>query len=245
MYEHLLTWLQYWLKDGRDCVNGAFAGWPLALNTLRYLLLRRGILATGSTEIGGFIRTRPGLNRPDAQLMLDPYSLDLDSPTMGFDRRPGAQAFMYPLRPESRGSVMARSSNPDDPPLIHPNYLATEGDRAAVVGAFRFARRLFAQPALARYVAEEKLPGSAVQTDDEILDVFRRRGQSGYHAMGTCRMGNDSGAVLDARLRVRGAAGLRVVDLSVVPAPLSGNTNAPTMAIAARASDLILEDAHP
>jgi choline dehydrogenase len=245
MYEHLLTWLQYWLKDGRDCVNGAFAGWPLALNTLRYVLLRRGILATGSTEIGGFIRTRPGLNRPDAQLMLDPYSLDLDSPTMGFDRRPGAQAFMYPLRPESRGSVMARSSHPDDPPQIHPNYLATAGDRAAVVGAFRFARRLFAQPALARYVAEEKLPGSAVQTDDEILDVFRRRGQSGYHAMGTCRMGNDSGAVLDARLRVRGAAGLRVVDLSVVPAPLSGNTNAPTMAIAARASDLILEDAHP
>jgi choline dehydrogenase-like flavoprotein len=92
-------------------------------------------------------------------------------------------------------------------------------------------------------VLEEKTPGPAVQTDDEIVDVYRRRGQAGYHAMGTCRMGADDRAVLDARLRVRGASGLRVVDLSVVPGPLSGNTNGPTMAIAARASDLILEDA--
>ena len=104
-------------------------------------------------------------------------------------------------------------------------------------------RRLAAQPALAKFIAEEKTPGEGVQTDDEIVEVFRMRGQSGYHAMGTCRMGTDAGAVLDGRLRVRGAAGLRVVDLSVVPGPVSGNTNAPTMAIAARASDLILEDA--
>jgi choline dehydrogenase-like flavoprotein len=100
-----------------------------------------------------------------------------------------------------------------------------------------------AQPALERFVAAEKAPGQDVQTDEEIVDVFRTRGQSGYHAMGTCRMGTDASAVLDERLRVRGAAGLRVVDLSVVPGPVSGNTNAPTMAIAARASDLILEDA--
>ena len=243
MYEHLLAWLQYWFKDGSDSVNNAFSGWPLARNTLRYYLFKNGIMATGSTEIGGFVKSRPGLNRPDAQIMVDPYSLDLDSPTMGFDRRPGMQAFMYPLRPESRGQVMARSSNPEDPPRINPNYMATPGDRATVVGAFRFARNLFAQPALARYVAEEKFPGPSVQSDDEILDLFRTRGQSGYHAMGTCRIGTDSGSVLDERLRVRGATGLRVVDLSVVPAPISGNTNAPTMAIAARASDLILEDA--
>ena len=92
-------------------------------------------------------------------------------------------------------------------------------------------------------LVEEKTPGAAVQSDDEILDVFRTRGQSGYHAMGTCRMGADVGAVLDGRLRVRGASALRVVDLSVVPGPISGNTNGPTMVIAARAADLILEDA--
>ena len=138
---------------------------------------------------------------------------------------------------------MARSSNPEDPPVIHPNYLATEGDRATAVGAFRFARRLMSQSALAPFVQDEKTPGSQVQSDDEIIDVYRKRGQSGYHAMGTCRMGADENAVLDERLRVRGASGLRVVDLSVVPGPLSGNTNGPTMAIAARASDLILEDA--
>ena len=243
MREHLLTWLQYWLKDARDSTNGAFAGLPLVLNTLRYALLRKGVLANGSSDIGGFIRTRPDLDRPDAQIMMDPYSLDFSTPTMAFDRRPGMQFFMYPLRPESCGSVMARSTNPEDPPIIRPNYLATDNDRRTVVGAFRFVRRLAAQPALARFVAEEKTPGVAVQSDDEILDVFRQRGQSGYHAMCTCRVGTDPAAVLDARLRVRGTSGLRVVDLSAMPGPVSGNTNAPTMAIAARASDLILEDA--
>ena len=243
MREHLLTWVQYWLKDGRDCANAAFTGVPLVLNTLRYMVLRKGVLATGSSDLGAFIKTRPDLSRPNAQIMVDPYSLDLDSPTMGFDTRAGMQLYMYPLRPESRGSVMARSTNPDDPPVIRPNYLATEGDRETLVGAFRFVRRLMSQPALASFIAEEKTPGLQVQTDDEILDVFRKRGQSGYHAMGTCRMGTDSSAVLDERLRVRGASGLRVVDLSVVPTPISGNTNAPTMAIAARASDLIVEDA--
>ena len=133
MSEHLLTWLQYWLKDGRDSTNTAFAGLPLALNTLRYMLFRKGVLATGSSDIGGFIRTRPGLDRPDAQIMMDPYSLDFSTPTMAFDQRPGMQFFVYPLRPESRGTVMARSTNPEDPPLIRPNYLATENDRATVV----------------------------------------------------------------------------------------------------------------
>ncbi|MGO8856823.1 MAG: GMC family oxidoreductase [Steroidobacteraceae bacterium] len=243
MYEHLLTWLQYWLKRQSDSTNRAYSGMPLAMNTLRYALFRKGVLANGSSDLGGFFRTRPGLDRPDAQIMVDPYSLDFSSAGMAFDRRPGMQFFFYALRPESRGSVMARSSDPADPPVIRPNYLATEHDRATVVDAFRFVRRLGAQPALAPFVAEEKSPGASVQNDDEIIDVFRKRGQSGYHAMGTCRMGADSAAVLDPRLRVRGAAALRVVDLSVLPSPVSGNTNAPTMAIAARAADLILQDA--
>jgi choline dehydrogenase-like flavoprotein len=243
MREHLLTWVQYWLKDGRDSTNTAFAGWPLVKNSLRYTLSRSGVLATGSSDLAAFVRTRPGLPRPDAQVMVDPYSLDFTSQTMSFDRRPGMQFYVYPMRPESRGSVMARSSNPDDPPVIRANYLATENDRATVIAAFRLVRRLASQPSLAPFIAEEKTPGAAVQTDDEILDVFRTRGQSGYHAMGTCRMGADARAVLDGRLRVRGASGLRVVDLSVAPGPISGNTNGPTMAIAARAADLILEDA--
>ena len=243
MAEHLLTWQQFWLRDWRDCQNRAFAGLPLALNTLRYALLRKGPLATGSSDITVFLKTRPELARPDAQINIDPYSLDLDSPAMGFDTRPGMQMYAYGLRPDSRGSVMARSANPDDPPVIRTNYLTAESDKRTLVRAFRFARRLMTQPALADFVLEEKTPGPQVQSDDEIVDVYRKRGQSGYHAMGTCRMGADAQAVLDERLRVRGAAGLRVVDLSVVPGPLSGNTNAPTMAIAARAADLILEDA--
>lgn len=243
MAEHLLTWLQYWLKDGRDSQNSAFAGWPLAVNTLRYALFRSGALATGSSDLGAFFRTRPSLDRPDAQIMVDPYSLDLASPAMGFDQRPGMQFYVYTLRPESRGTVMARSANPEEPPVIRANYLATENDRATAAAAFRFVRKLASQPALARFIVEEKTPGPGVQTDDEIVDVYRQRGQSGYHATGTCRMGADGRSVVDGRLRVRGASGLRVVDLSIAPGPISGNTNAPTMAIAARASDLILADA--
>jgi choline dehydrogenase-like flavoprotein len=243
MSEHLLTWLQYWLKDPRDSTNSAFAGLPLALNAVRYALLRKGVLANGSSDVAGFIRARPGVSRPDAQIMMEPYSLDFTAMTMAFDKRPGMEFFVYPLRPESRGSVMARSANPEDPPVIRPNYLATENDRATAVAAFRFVRRLAGQAPLQHFLVEEKTPGAGVQSDDEIVDVFRTRGQSGYHAMGTCRMGTDATAVLDGRLRVRGATGLRVVDLSVVPGPVSGNTNAPTMAIAARAAGLILEDA--
>ena len=243
MSEHLLTWQQFWLRHKRDSRNGAYSGLPLVLNTLRYALRRRGPLSTGSSDLAVFFKTRPELDRPDAQINIDNYSLNLDSPAMDFDARPGMQLYAYGLRPESRGSVMARSANPDDPPLIRTNYLSADADRQTLVGAFRFARRLMAQPALTALIDGEKTPGLGVQSDDEIIDVYRKRGQAGYHAMGTCRMGIDAGAVLDERLRVRGAASLRVVDLSVVPAPLSGNTNGPTMAIAARAADLILDDA--
>lgn len=243
MSEHLLTWQQYWLRHWRDSNNRAFTGASLAVNTLKYALMRKGPLSTGSSDLTVFLKTDPGLERPDAQINIDNYSLDLESPTMGFDQQPGMQLYAYGLRPESRGSVMARSANPDDPPLIRTNYLSAEADRRTVVGAFKFARRLMSDPALESLVLGEKTPGPKVQGDDEIIDVYRKRGQSGYHAMGTCRMGVDDRAVLDERLRVRGMDGLRVVDLSIVPAPLSGNTNGPTMAIALRASELILADA--
>jgi choline dehydrogenase-like flavoprotein len=242
MREHRLLFIQHRLKV-RGSLNQAFTGLPLGLNVLRYLLTRGGPLAAGSYDVGGFIRTRPGLDRPDAQIMMAPYSLDFSAQSLAFESFPGMQIFGYPLRPESLGSVLLRSANPDDAPVIRPNYLSAPIDRQVSVDMIRFMRRWMSQPALAPFLGEETTPGRAVESDADILDAFAHRGQAGYHATGTCRMGTDARAVLDGRLRVRGATGLRVVDISAFPTLVSGNTNAPAMAFAARAADLILEDA--
>jgi choline dehydrogenase-like flavoprotein len=143
----------------------------------------------------------------------------------------------------SEGTVRLRSADPDDPPVIVPNWLSTDYDRAAAVAMVRYMRRYVRQPALARYVGDELIPGPTCQTDEEILNAVRRLSTSGLHGVATCRMGRDEGAVVDGRLRVRGVEGLRVADCSVMPSLVSGNTNAPAMALGWRASDLIEEDA--
>lgn len=199
-------------------------------------------MAAGSYDIGAFARSRPGLDRPDVQLMMAPHSLNLASPTYAFETFPGMQVFGYVLRPTSCGSVSIRSPNPDDPPHIHPNYLATEEDRRASIDMVKLMRRWMSQKPLADYVAEETTPGGEVTTDEQVVDAFARLGQSGYHACGTCRMGVDEAAVLDSRLGVRGVVNLRVVDLSMFPQMISGNTNGPMMALAGRAADLIRAD---
>jgi choline dehydrogenase-like flavoprotein len=242
MREHRLLFIQHRLRQGGS-LNGQFKGLPLLIHALRYLLTRGGPLAGGSYDVGGFIRTRPELDRPDAQIMMAPYSLDLTSPTLDFESFPGIQTFGYVLRPDSCGTVMARSAKAADPPIIRPNYLACESDKRASTGIVRFIRKWMSHAVLASLVGEETTPGPDVQTDEQIVDAFATHGQSGYHACGTCRMGVDSKAVLDERLRVHGVAGLRVADLSFFPTLLSGNTNGPAMALAWRAADLILEDA--
>ncbi len=240
--EHRLLFLQHRLKRGSG-LNKTFAGIPLVIESTKYLLARRGAMASGSYDVGGFVRTRPELDRPDGQLMMAPYSLDFAAQSYKFEDFPGMQVFGYVLRPESQGTIHIRSSNPADPPKIHPNYLAVESDRVASIGLVRLMRRWMAQAPLASFVGEETTPGVDVQTDEQIVAAFARLGQSGYHACGTCRMGVDEAAPLDGKLRVRGAENLRVVDLSMFPTMISGNTNGPMMALAWRAADLIAADA--
>ena len=160
------------------------------------------------------------------------------------DDAPGCYFNGFPLRGTSRGRVLARSANPADPPIISPNYLATDYDRDITVRLVRFLRTLMKQPALAPYVDGELGESALATSDDEILDFMRRRGTSAYHAVGTCAMGvsSDPNAVLDERLRVRGVTGLRVVDCSVMPQQVSANTNGPVMAVAWRAAGLIRAD---
>jgi choline dehydrogenase-like flavoprotein len=243
MREHLLYMAQWRLRHWRHSENRQYAGWRLGVNAAKYLLARRGVLGVGSYPVGGFYRTRTDASRPDAQLMMCPFTLDFAAGGMTMEKIPGMQLFSYGLRPRSQGHVRITAPDPDVPAEVDPNYLADEEDRQIAVASMRFMRRVAEQPRLAALIAEETRPGPAVQTDEQILDAFRQGGQSGYHACGTCRMGGDVQSVVDPRLKVRGVQGLRVMDLSVAPTMLSGNTNGPVMAMAWRASDLILEDA--
>lgn len=235
--EHRLLSMQFRVTRGSQ--NHHFNGALLYATALNYFLFGRGALASAAFEVGGFVKTRPELDRPDAQLGMGPMSLDRSAGRFAMEREPGALCGGYAMRPDSRGSVRITGRDPDAPLQIQPNYLSEESDRRTSVGIVRFTRRLFAQPALQEYVVRESSESAEAQTDDEIIDAFHRIGAAGFHAAGTCRMGADSRSVVDPQLRVRGVRGLRVVDISVMPSLVSGNTNAPAMAMAWRAAELI------
>src|ERR1700690_33106 len=207
----------------------------------RYAAFRRGPLTIAAGTSGAFFKTNPRLATPDIQIHFLPFSTD----RMG-EKLHSFSAFsasVCQLRPESRGSLRIRSADPAVPPEIRINYLATETDRTAFIEGFKILRKILAAPALKRYTLDEMLPGSKVTSDEDILAFCRKTGSTVYHPTSTCRMGNDPLAVVDQRLRLAGIGGLRVVDASVMPDLMSGNTNAPTIMIAEKASDMILEDA--
>lgn len=239
--EHRLLSFQFRLTGGS--YNRQLTGLGLWGSVFRYLALRTGPLAVGAYQAGAFIRALPESERPDSQLLIAPFTVDPVKGGMNLERTPGLRIISYPLRPQSQGSIAIASSDPREPPMIQANYLAADYDRRVAVASARVIRKLAQTEPLKQRVIEETTPGPQVQSDDEIADAYLRRGVCGLHAIGTCRMGTDGRAVLDDRLRVRGLKGLRVVDASIMPTMVSGNTNAPVMAIAWRAADLILEDA--
>jgi choline dehydrogenase len=207
----------------------------------RWALARSGPLTIAAGTSGAFFKTNPRLATPDIQIHFIPFSTD----KMGENLHSfsGFTATVCQLRPESRGSLKIRSADPSAPPEIRINYLATETDRAAFIDGLKILRNILAQPAMKAFCVDEVYPGAKVVSDADLLEFCRNTGSTVYHPVSTCRMGNDPLAVTDQRLRVRGIEGLRVVDASVMPDLMSGNTNAPTIMIAEKASDMILEDA--
>src|SRR6201996_685051 len=215
-------------------VRKAFAG-------LRYAAFHTGPLTIAAGTSGAFFKTNPRLATPDIQIHFLPFSTDkMGEKLHAFS---GFTASVCQLRPESRGTLRIKSADPMVQPEIRINYLATETDRRANIDGIRILRKILAAPALKPYVVDEAYPGSKVTSDDDILGYCRQTGSTVYHPTSTCRMGDDATAVVDQRLRVRGIEGLRVVDASVMPDLISGNTNAPVIMIAEKASDMILEDA--
>jgi choline dehydrogenase len=221
-----------------DLFTSKLRGLGAAMN---YLLRRRGPLAMGAGYVGGFLRSNETTATPDVQISLLLFSGD----GIGGQLHPfsGITCPVIVLRPESRGTVRIKSADPTQPPAIAPRYLSAQKDRDVTVAGVRTFRRIMAAPPLAPFIEAEHEPGRDCESDDDLLDYVRRRGSTVYHPTSTCRMGTDDTAVVDARLRVRGLAGLRIVDASIMPALVSGNTNAPTIMIAEKGADMILADA--
>ena len=206
-----------------------------------YVFRRRGLLAMGAGYVGGFLRTNEAVETPDVQTHIMLFSADaIGGPLHSFS---GVTCPVIVLRPESRGTVRIKSADPRQAPAIQPNYLSAPKDRDTTVAGIRALRRIMAAPPMAPFIESEHEPGPACTSDDDLLDYVRRRGSTVYHPTSTCRMGSDPTAVVDAQLRVHGVERLRVVDASIMPALVSGNTNAPTIMIAEKGADMILEDA--
>jgi len=207
---------------------------------VEYALFRRGPLTMGASQVCVFAKTSPEAATPDIQFHLQPLSAD--KPGEGLHRFSAFTSSTCQLRPESRGRIELRSPNPQDHPAIHPNYLATVKDQQVTVAGMKMSRAIAATGTLAPLIESEMTPGPEVATDEQLLEAARNIGQTIYHPTSTCKMGRDATAVVDERLRVHGLEGLRVVDASIMPSLVSGNTNAPTVMIAEKASDMILAD---
>jgi len=231
-----------WRLRGIRSLNESTRGWRLAAAVAQYLVRRTGILTLGPALCHGFVTTDPESERPDVQLLFMHASYE-NAARRVLDREPGMTIGIIQQRPRSVGAIHAVSTDPVEPPAIHPRFLSAEEDRRRLVAAIRLARRLVGRPSLAPLVAREMNPGPLADDDEALLAWARATGQTLYHPCGTCRMGSDDASVVDARLRVRGVRGLRVADASVMPAITSGNIHAPVMMIGERAADMILADA--
>jgi choline dehydrogenase len=220
--------------------------WRSFREGIRYIFTRRGLFSGTSSTVHALVRSRPELASPDLKVQIalisgkDRYAR---SKAAGVDGFSGFSIGVFKIRPESRGSIHIHTSDPIQDPTIRVNYLTHPGDIETYKRAVRIVRKIASQPALQPFIRAETRPGPDVTNDDELIEYIRRTGQTAWHAIGTCRMGNDDMAVVDDRLRVRGVANLRVADISIMPSMVSPNTNAPAILIGEKAADMISRDA--
>jgi choline dehydrogenase len=239
--DHFAARVSHRVRD-EVSVNQLARGTQLVREIGVYAASGRGALTFGVTTAMVFCKSREGLASPDLQLLFTPGSYD-PSGYGRLEREPGMTIAVCLARPDSRGTIMARSADPMARPAIRPNYLAASTDVDVLLAGIDRARRIFAAPALSRYSARETMPGSGIETAQQLNEFLHRDGTNLHHPVGTCRMGEDPLAVVDSRLRVRGVAGLRVIDASVMPTVTTGNTNAPTIMIGEKGAAMIREDA--
>lgn len=220
--------------------NDRGRGLGLVNQALQYMFLRQGMLGMVAAPIRAFVRSREGLEAPDLLLGWVPMLYD---PGPKLSRQSGMTCYAHPMRPESTGHIHITSADPRTAPAITFNFLSAEADAALTIRAIRIARAIMTAPAMAAMQVSELAPGSDQASDDEILTWVKAAGETTYHPVGTCKMGQDARAVVDERLRVRGVDRVRVADASIMPTLTSGNTNAPAIMIGEKAADMVLADA--
>ena len=241
LQDHYVARISHRVRDSIS-INKLARGPRLARDIVRFFVEGRGALTFGVTTAQVFCRSSPEKASPDLQLLFTPASYDA-SKFGALERDDGMTVAVCPVRPDSRGTIMAGSADPAAAPIITPNYLSDPNDARVLLAGIDLTRRIFAAPAIAKYSVVETLPGPDVRGNDELIDYARRFGTTIYHPVGTCRMGQGPAAVVDERLRVHGIGGLRVIDASVMPTLTTGNTNAPTIMIGEKGAAMIREDA--
>ncbi len=244
LQDHIMYNAQFRLKPGTMSVNELSRG-PRFINELmKYAFLRKGLLSLPVAHVVAFAKTRAGLENPNVQFHMQPATMDIEklikSQSLVLERSPGVTITPCQLRPESRGTIHIKSTDPNLHPAIRPNYFSASEDQQVAIEGLKLARKIAAQSALSAYIDHEYMPGPAVMSDNDYIEYAKMAGATLYHGVGTCQMGHGPNAVVDPQLRVHGISGLRVVDASIMPRLVSGNTNAPTIMIAERAADMIL-----
>jgi choline dehydrogenase len=241
LQDHLQVRFVYACNGGGSLNDVWHSRWQQFLTGVEYALTRRGILTIGAGAVGAFARSRSDVDLPDVQFHFLPLSAD--RPGQGLHKFSGVTASVCQLRPESRGTLAITTADPAAQPRIVANYLAAETDRRVLLDGMKLVRRATSRPAFARHVVREHLPGPDTVGDEALMAYARGYATTVFHPCGTCKMGSDPKAVVDARLKVHGIAGLRVADASIMPTLTSGNTNAPTIMIGEKAADMIRQDA--
>jgi choline dehydrogenase len=236
LQDHYVVRLGYRIR-GAGTANERSHGLALAREMMRYVVSGTGVLTYSAAIVGGYAQT-PLATRPDVQFVIAPGSF-VEGRIGVLESEPGVSCGVWQMRPESRGHVHITSSDILAEPTIAPSYLSSELDRNTMVEGLKIGRRIFAQPEVARYIVDETVPGRQADTDEALLQYVRDNGSTVYHAVGTCRMGEDEMSVVDSQMRVRGTTGLRIVDGSVMPSITSTNTNATVLMLAERAAEMI------
>lgn len=240
MQDHYTSKLVRRLR-GMTTLNEQGRGLRLMAELGNYMARGKGILTASPSFVTGYLKSAPDLDIPDLQISFIPASFELGGKFV-LESKPGMSMGVWQMRPESRGHIRTLSPRPEMAPAISPGYLQSTVDQQCVVAGLRWARRLLFAKAFDAYGAEEVMPGRDLTTDEQLLDYARRTGGTTYHPVGSCRMGSDEEAVVDSQLRVHGIRGLRIADASIMPHVSSGNTHAPTVMVAEKASDLILRE---
>ncbi|MGE0417473.1 MAG: GMC family oxidoreductase, partial [Acetobacteraceae bacterium] len=242
LQDHIGGRIIYRCKPGTITMNEIYHNWFRRIYAgAEWMLARKGPLMTGAGPIGLFVKTRPELDSPDVQYQF----LAGSAPKVGdpMHRFPACTLVAIPCRPESRGWLRITSPDPQQPPAMQPNYLSTQADKDTIIAALKVSRKVFNTPAMREYVTEEHFPGPQATTDNDLLEHVRATAGTTFHQTSTCMMGPGPMSVVDTSLKVKGLEGLRVIDASVMPTVVSGNTNATVIMIAEKGADMILHGA--